>query len=104
MPHGEREEHHKPQVNMTVVRVIPIDLGICLCFYIATERTAREVTAMSLFDPYSHTQLHRLKQDELARKARRQQQLGSDVSSIEAQFPIAAIVRVLTNRLVRHPA
>ena len=58
---------------------------------------------MSLFDPYTHTQLHRLKQEELARKARRQEQLHADArGALEAQLPIAAIVRLITSRLARH--
>ena len=58
---------------------------------------------MSLFDPYSHSRLQELRQEQLSRKARRHQQLGLDR---EPERPItasiAATVRNLTVRL-SHP-
>ena len=58
---------------------------------------------MSLFDPYSHTRLHELRQEQLSRRALRHQKLGLDH---EPESPIAAsiakTVRNLTARL-SHP-
>lgn len=58
---------------------------------------------MSLFEPYSHTRLQELRQEQLAKKARRQTQLGLDR---EAEQPLTAsitqTVHALTTRLA-HP-
>jgi hypothetical protein len=56
---------------------------------------------MSLFDPYSHTRLFELRQEQLSRKARRRDQLGAFPA---ADLPMAAIVRALSARLTRRPS
>ena len=58
---------------------------------------------MSLFEPYSHTRLQELRQEQLAKKARRQSQLGLDRDT-ERQLTasIAQSVYALTSRLA-HP-
>ena len=55
---------------------------------------------MSLFDPYSHTRIVELRQEQLARKAKRRNQLGLDESP-RRSLPIAAIVNTLTARFSR---
>jgi hypothetical protein len=57
---------------------------------------------MTLFDPHSHTTLFQLRQEDLARKARRRNRLGlEDALSEESNGSTANIVRALMSRLVR---
>ena len=56
---------------------------------------------MSLFDPYSHTRIVELRQEQLARKAKRRNQLGLDESPARRRLPIAAVVNTLTARFSR---
>ena len=60
---------------------------------------ALEVSHMSsLFDPYTHTRLMQLREEQLAKKARRRQALGLDArGSLAAPRSIAAIVHSLTS-------
>lgn len=58
---------------------------------------------MSLFEPYSHTRLQELRQEQLARKARRQSQLGLDhETERKLTASIAETVHALATRLA-HP-
>ncbi len=58
---------------------------------------------MSLFEPYSHTRLQELRQEQLAKKAARQSKLGVDRET-ERQITasVAQTVQALTARLA-HP-
>jgi hypothetical protein len=54
---------------------------------------------MSLFDPYSHTRIYELRQEQLARKARRRTDLGLDApSSRDARQPVSRFVHSFTRR------
>ncbi len=63
----------------------------------------RGVALMSLFEPFSHTRLRELRQEQLATKARRHSQLGLDRET-ERQLTtsIAQAVHALSGRLA-HP-
>ncbi|MCC6959062.1 MAG: hypothetical protein IT301_04380 [Dehalococcoidia bacterium] len=63
---------------------------------------------MSLFEPYSHTRVHELRQEQLAAKARRRTELGL---AQDAENPVSASIarsaRALSVRLAHahsHPA
>jgi hypothetical protein len=57
---------------------------------------------MSLFDPYSHTRILELRQEQLARKARRRSALGLDVpSDTAARQPIPTFVHSFARRFSR---
>lgn len=64
--------------------------------------------AMSLFEPYSHTRVHELRQEQLAAKARRRTELGlarDEENAVSAS--IARSARALSVRLAHahsHPA
>jgi hypothetical protein len=64
------------------------------------ESLAPEVLEMSL-DPYSHTRIYELREEQLARKARRHNALGLDVPSRRAGKPISHFVHSFTSRLSR---
>ena len=58
---------------------------------------------MTLFDPYSHETILRLRHEQLARTARRRRQLGLDRSTLPvANIPVAIAVRALLARIT-HP-
>ncbi|MEO8539579.1 MAG: hypothetical protein ABI577_07555 [bacterium] len=55
---------------------------------------------MSLFDPYSHTRIQELRQEQLALKARQRTRLGFDsATDVSRRSSITATVRALTARL-----
>ena len=57
---------------------------------------------MTLFDPYSHTRILDLRQEQLARKARRREQLGiEDPRSLLASAPTTRLVASITRQLIR---
>ena len=56
---------------------------------------------MSMFDPYSHTRLHELRQEQLARKARTRHIEGSGTPELFGQQSIAAVVQAMANRVTR---
>ena len=54
---------------------------------------------MSLFDPYSHTRIHELRQEQLARKARRHNELGLEAAlHADARKSTSALIATLTSR------
>jgi len=57
---------------------------------------------MSLYDPYSHTRLFELRQDQLARKARHREKAG--LAAIDPQLPTRQILRALQARLTGRSA
>lgn len=61
---------------------------------------------MSLIDPYSQTRLFELRQEQLARKARRRQQLGIEEPSLGGSLATGAqaILRRLTRTKATRPA
>ena len=57
---------------------------------------------MSMFDPYSHTRLHELRQEQLARKVRFRRQVNAESTpELFGQQSLPAIVQALTNRVAR---
>lgn len=66
------------------------------------EILAPEVLEMFNLDPYSHTRIYELRQEQLARKARRRSDLGLDAPSrSNARQPISSVVRSLSRRFGR---
>jgi hypothetical protein len=56
---------------------------------------------MTLFDPYSHARINELKQERLAQKAKRREQLGIDTQDMVANVAAAGAVRALLARVSR---
>ncbi len=57
---------------------------------------------MSLFDPYSHTRIRELRQEQLARDARRRSQLGLDEPrSGKALQTTISVLQTITRRFSR---
>jgi|GEM_PF-4172965 len=56
---------------------------------------------MTLFDPYSHARINELRQERLARTAKRREQLGIDAEPTIASLPAASAVRALLARVAR---
>jgi hypothetical protein len=56
---------------------------------------------MTLFDPYGHGRISELRQEQLARKAKRREALGLDQHTTIASLPAAAAVRALLARVSR---
>lgn len=54
---------------------------------------------MTLFEPYSHTRLSQLREEQLARKARLREQLQLETAlAASAESSVAALIRRLTLR------
>lgn len=52
--------------------------------------------AMTLFDPYSHSRVHELRQEQLNRKARLREKLGLDRSgTVDTPRPLARIATAI---------
>jgi len=54
---------------------------------------------MTLFDPYSHTRLHELRQERLERKVRRLEQLGYEPAVHPARRTLAKALRALASQI-----